>query len=107
MGRREKDKELARKRKRRERRLRRKAEKEAGTKVKEGTKKDKKLKKKDTKEKKGNKEKLGENEGYCVKCKSKRTMVKAKVGKLKSGMNAAKGECSECGTRMCKILGKG
>ena len=44
--------------------------------------------------------------GYCVKCKKKREMEKAKVVVSKSGMNMAKGTCIKCGTKMCRILGK-
>ena len=44
--------------------------------------------------------------GYCVRCKKKREMTNVKVSVLKSGMEAAKGECVQCRCKMCKILGK-
>lgn len=44
-------------------------------------------------------------EGYCVKCKAKRTMSNAKEVTMKNGRKALKGVCSKCGTGMYKILG--
>ena len=43
---------------------------------------------------------------YCVKCKTTREMKSAKTVTFKNGMNAEKGECVKCGTKMCKIIGK-
>ena len=45
-------------------------------------------------------------EAYCVKCKAKREMLKAKEVVLKNKRRAMKGECPKCGTKMCRILGK-
>ena len=45
-------------------------------------------------------------EGYCVKCKKKKTMKDAKVVTMKNGRKAEKGKCSDCGTSMFCILGK-
>ena len=44
--------------------------------------------------------------GYCVKCKSKRTMKDEKQVTLKNGRRAMKDKCETCGTSMFKILGK-
>ena len=48
-------------------------------------------------------------EGYCVKCKTKRTMkdpqevtMNGKGGKMRMAMT---GTCEVCGTKMFKILG--
>jgi hypothetical protein len=46
------------------------------------------------------------SDGYCVKCKSKKTMKDVKEVTLKNGRKAAKGKCADCGTSMFKILGK-
>ncbi len=43
--------------------------------------------------------------GYCVKCKTKRTMSGAKEVSMKGGRRAMKGSCSKCGTGMYRILG--
>lgn len=47
-------------------------------------------------------------EAYCVKCKEKRTFPKAdaEIVTMKNGMEAAKGVCSVCGTKIMRILGK-
>jgi hypothetical protein len=45
-------------------------------------------------------------EGYCVKCKSKKTMKDEQKITMKNGRVALRGKCSECGTSMFKILGK-
>ena len=45
-------------------------------------------------------------EAYCVKCKAKKEMADAKEEELKNGRNAMKGKCPDCGTTMCRILGK-
>lgn len=45
-------------------------------------------------------------EGYCVKCKAKREMKDVEETRTSKGMRIAKGKCSICGTKMCKMLGK-
>ncbi len=45
-------------------------------------------------------------QGYCVKCKDKRTMVDAEEVKMKNGRPAMKGKCEKCGCGMYKILPK-
>lgn len=45
-------------------------------------------------------------EGYCVKCKTKREIAGAEEVTMKNGRKALKGKCSVCGTGMYKILGK-
>ena len=47
---------------------------------------------------------MGANEGYCVKCKAKRTISNAKTVKMANGRPALKGTCPVCGTGMFKIL---
>jgi len=49
---------------------------------------------------------MEKTEGYCVKCKAKRTMTEAKTVTMKNKRQAMKGKCSKCGTGMYKILGK-
>lgn len=44
------------------------------------------------------------DEGYCVKCKAKRTIANAKQIKMANGRPALKGVCPVCGTGMFKIL---
>ena len=44
-------------------------------------------------------------EGYCVKCKEKRSFEGA-VSVSKTGMEMAKGKCPVCGTTVNRILGK-
>jgi hypothetical protein len=44
-------------------------------------------------------------EGYCVKCKEKRTFD-GNVEVSKTGMEMAKGKCPVCGTTVNRILGK-
>ena len=52
--------------------------------------------------------KMGE-QGYCVKCKTKREIANAKevAMKGKGGVSrrALKGSCPKCGTTMFRILG--
>ncbi|MDD5291670.1 MAG: DUF5679 domain-containing protein [Candidatus Omnitrophica bacterium] len=45
-------------------------------------------------------------EGYCVKCKSKKTMKDTKEVTMKNGRKAMKGKCGDCNTSMFRILGK-
>jgi hypothetical protein len=42
----------------------------------------------------------------CMRCKEKKEMVNVKEVKTKNNLRMAKGECKECGCKMCKILGK-
>lgn len=43
--------------------------------------------------------------GYCVKCKKKMKMTgNCARTKTKNGRNMIKGECSKCGTTMCKFV---
>ena len=42
-------------------------------------------------------------EGYCLKCKHKREMLKTKKHKIK-GRNFVKGVCKKCGTNMSKVV---
>lgn len=41
--------------------------------------------------------------GYCMKCKTKRTMMKITKTKMKNGRPANRGTCSKCKTKMFKI----
>ncbi len=45
-------------------------------------------------------------QGYCVKCKAKREMKNEKEVTMKNKRKAMKGECTKCGTKMFRILGK-
>ncbi|MEI8132243.1 MAG: DUF5679 domain-containing protein [Leptolinea sp.] len=45
-------------------------------------------------------------ESYCLKCKSKQSVVDPQVTVLKNGANAVKGKCAVCGTNVMKILPK-
>ncbi len=42
-------------------------------------------------------------EGYCVKCKQKRTMNDEKKITMKNGKPATQGICSTCGPKMFRI----
>ena len=44
-------------------------------------------------------------EGYCVKCKAKKEIKDAKEVTMKNKRKAMKGNCSDCGTGMFRILG--
>jgi hypothetical protein len=44
-------------------------------------------------------------EGYCVKCKEKRT-YQGEVRTSESGRRMAQGPCPVCGTKVNRILGK-
>lgn len=46
------------------------------------------------------------HEGYCVKCKAKRTFEEAEVSVMKNGANMAKGKCPTCNTTVTRILPK-
>lgn len=45
----------------------------------------------------------GEN-GYCVKCKAKSTMVAPKLATAKNGRKMMTGTCTKCGTKMVKFV---
>lgn len=45
-------------------------------------------------------------EGRCMKCKKQVVIKNGKETKMKNGMNAMKGECPVCGTKVFRILGK-
>ena len=48
----------------------------------------------------------GSASGYCVRCKSKQTMVGAHNVVAKNGTTMCKGKCSTCDAGMCRIVGK-
>jgi hypothetical protein len=43
-------------------------------------------------------------EGYCVKCREKRTITGGEVVKTESGRRMARGKCPECGTTVNRFL---
>jgi len=45
-------------------------------------------------------------DGRCMKCKKQVTMKDEKEEITANSMRMAKGKCPECGTTVCKILGK-
>ena len=45
-------------------------------------------------------------EGRCMRCKTQRQMKNEKEVVMKNGMKAMSGVCSNCGTKMFKIIGK-
>ena len=45
-----------------------------------------------------------EFEGYCVKCRTKRTIKQGTVVKTSKGRPMAKGVCPECGTKVNRFL---
>ena len=47
---------------------------------------------------------MAADEGYCVKCKTKRKISNAQEVKMANGRPALKGVCPVCGTGMFKIL---
>lgn len=49
---------------------------------------------------------MADAQGYCVKCREKRTMKDAEEVKMKNGNPAMKGKCEKCGTGMYRIMGK-
>jgi len=53
---------------------------------------------------KAGKSPMAADEGYCVKCKTKRTISNAQEVKMANGRPALKGVCPVCGTGMFKIL---
>jgi len=48
---------------------------------------------------------VAEYEGYCVKCREKRTFD-GEVKEMANGRKAAQGLCPTCGTKMNRMLGK-
>ena len=48
---------------------------------------------------------MAEYEGYCVKCREKRSFD-GTVKELKNGSKAAQGECMVCGTKLTRLLPK-
>ena len=46
-------------------------------------------------------------DGYCVKCKAKKTIKGGKRCVMANGGHCMKGTCCTCGTKMCRILPKG
>ncbi|MBY0370284.1 hypothetical protein K2X33_06325 [bacterium] len=47
---------------------------------------------------------MADESAYCVKCRKKTTMKNTQEVKMKNGRPAMKGNCSECGTGVYKIL---
>jgi DNA-directed RNA polymerase subunit RPC12/RpoP len=45
-------------------------------------------------------------EARCMKCKKQVEVKNAEETIMKNGMNAVKGVCPDCGTKVFKILGK-
>jgi len=45
-------------------------------------------------------------EAYCVKCKKKVEIKDEKESLSKNGVKMLKGTCSECGTKVCRFLGR-
>jgi hypothetical protein len=43
---------------------------------------------------------------HCMKCKQKQPTNNAEIVTMKNGRKRIKGECSICGTKVSKILGK-
>lgn len=43
-------------------------------------------------------------EGYCVKCRQKRSIKNGTVEKTQSGRHAAKGTCPVCGTKVTRFI---
>lgn len=43
-------------------------------------------------------------EGYCVKCRQKRTIKQGKVEKTAKGRTMVKGTCPVCGTTVTRFL---
>ena len=45
-----------------------------------------------------------EYEGYCVKCREKRTITDGKVEMTSKGRPMARGTCPKCGTTVTRFL---
>jgi DNA-directed RNA polymerase subunit RPC12/RpoP len=46
---------------------------------------------------------LSGQEGYCVKCKAKKTMDNAEEITMKNGRPAVQGTCPDCSTKIFRI----
>jgi hypothetical protein len=44
-------------------------------------------------------------EGYCVKCRTKRTVEKGEITETAKGRSMAKGPCPVCSTTVTRFLG--
>ena len=58
------------------------------------------------KEKSEKKEGSDKVEGRCMKCKKQVEIKNGSKTTMKNGMEAMKGECPTCGTKVFRILGK-
>jgi hypothetical protein len=47
-----------------------------------------------------------EHEGFCVKCRDKKTVVTAGEATHKNGMKSIHGECPDCGTNVHRFIPK-
>lgn len=47
-----------------------------------------------------------EFEGYCVKCREKKTVTNGKVEETSNGRRMAKGTCPTCNTKVSRFLPK-
>jgi len=45
-------------------------------------------------------------EAYCVKCKKKVEMKDPQDTTTARGMSMMKGKCPDCGTTVCRLMGK-
>lgn len=45
-----------------------------------------------------------EFEGYCVKCREKRTVKDGEVKESPNGRKMAQGQCPKCGTKITRFL---
>jgi hypothetical protein len=45
-------------------------------------------------------------EAYCFRCKCKKIVQHPEISKMKTGMEAVKGICPDCGGKLYKILPK-
>lgn len=44
--------------------------------------------------------------GRCMKCKAQVVIKDGKTEKMSNGRDIFKGVCPDCGTKVCRILGK-
>jgi Domain of unknown function (DUF5679) len=58
-----------------------------------------------SKRKRGRRQAVAQYEGYCMKCREKRTF-EGEIVTLKNGRPAAQGACPVCGTKLTRILSK-
>ncbi len=47
-----------------------------------------------------------EFEGYCVKCKQKRTIKNGTIKETPNGRQMAQGTCPVCGTKVTRFMAK-